>query len=348
MYHGGVTRLVAVVGGEDDPDWTGYSGFLDGLTARVSPDGRWLAFMSSRSLTGYDNRDAFSGKPDEEVFTYHAETSGPGSLACASCDPTGARPAGVEYKKLEGNLTGGKQVWRPATWIAANIPGWTPYVQSTALYQSRYLSDEGRLFFNSSDALVPQDINKNEDVYEYEPVGVGGCSNSSSTFNVRSGGCATLISSGTAVGESAFMDASENGNDVFFLTGEKLVAQDADTALDLYDAHACTAVSPCPNVPTSPPACTTADACRAAPASQPSLFGSPASATFAGVGNVTQAESGVVKPRSLSRAQKLNRALSACRKKLKGKRAKARRRVCERQAKRRYGAKANVLKKGKG
>jgi hypothetical protein len=349
MYHGGVTSFIAVVAGEDDPDWAGFSGKLDGLTARVSPGGRWLAFMSSRPLTGYDNRDAFSGKPDEEVFTYHAETSGPGSLVCASCDPTGARPEGVEYEKLNSGLVGGNNVWRPGTWIAANIPGWTPYYFGRALYQSRYLSDDGRLFFNSSDALVPQDINKNEDVYEYEPVGVGDCSSSSSTFNVRSGGCATLISSGTAVGESAFMDASENGSDVFFMTGEKLVAQDVDTALDLYDAHACTAVSPCPNVPTSPPACTTADACRAAPASQPSLFGSPASATFAGVGNVTQAGSGAVKPRSLSRAQKLNRALSACRKKVNGKKARARRRVCERQAKRRYGArKANVLKKGKG
>ena len=28
--------------------------------------------MSDRSLTGYDNRDATSGKPDEEVFEYHA------------------------------------------------------------------------------------------------------------------------------------------------------------------------------------------------------------------------------------------------------------------------------------
>jgi hypothetical protein len=353
-YHNGVTSLVAVVAGEDFPDWAGNGGgsVLGGLTARVSPDGRWLAFMSSRPLTGYDNRDAFSGKPDEEVFTYHVETPGPGSLVCASCDPTGARPVGVEYKKLNDRLVGGGGVWPGETWIAANIPGWTPYRLGTALYQSRYLSDEGRVFFNSSDALVPQDINKNEDVYEYEPVGVGGCSSSSSTFSVGSSGCVGLISSGTAAGASAFMDASENGSDVFFLTGEKLVASDFDTALDLYDAHACTAVSPCPSVSVSPPACTTADACRAAPALQPSLFGAPASATFAGTGNVAQPGSGaLVKPRSLSRTQKLNRALSTCRKKLKDKKVRARLRVCERQAKRRYGAKqsrkANVMK-GKG
>ena len=63
------------------------------VSSRVSPDGRYLAFMSERSLTGYDNRDAVSGQPDEEeVYLYDAST---GHLACASCNPTGARPVGI-------------------------------------------------------------------------------------------------------------------------------------------------------------------------------------------------------------------------------------------------------------
>lgn len=33
--------------------------------------------------------------------------------------------------------------------------------------------DDGRVFFNSFDALVPQDIDGREDVYEWEPEGVG-------------------------------------------------------------------------------------------------------------------------------------------------------------------------------
>ena len=36
--------------------------------------GSGLAFMSRRPLTGYDNRDARSGEPDEEVFEYDAAT----------------------------------------------------------------------------------------------------------------------------------------------------------------------------------------------------------------------------------------------------------------------------------
>jgi hypothetical protein len=92
-----------------------------------------------------------------------------------------------------------------------------------------------------------------------------------------------------------FMDASENGDDVFFLTSEPLTSQDFDNAADMYDAHVCSAAVPCTAPVVAPPACTTADSCRAAPAPQPAIFGAPATATFAGSGNPVSAE---VKPKS--------------------------------------------------
>ncbi len=58
LRHEGRTTFIATLAGEDMPDWSDFSVRLDWLTARVSPDGRWLAFMSDRPLTGYDNRDA--------------------------------------------------------------------------------------------------------------------------------------------------------------------------------------------------------------------------------------------------------------------------------------------------
>ena len=61
------------------------------LSAAASPDGRYLAFMSERSLTGYDNRDAESGEPVEEVFRYDASEE---RLDCVSCNPSGASPEG--------------------------------------------------------------------------------------------------------------------------------------------------------------------------------------------------------------------------------------------------------------
>ena len=334
-------RLVAVLSGEDFPD---FREGLMGLTARVSPDGNYLAFMSQRPLTGYDNRDANSGKRDEEVFLFDAAT---GALECASCKPTGGRPEGVEYKKLLNGLVAGDSVWRPSSWLAANVPGWTPFRLLAALHQSRYLSNSGRLFFNSSDALSPQDVNGTEDVYEFEPPGVGNCTSSSPSFSNRSGGCVGLVSSGTSREESGFMDASESGSDVFFLTTSKLVPQDFDTALDLYDAHVCTSASPCIKSPEEPgPPCASEASCKAPPTPQPEIFGAPASATFSGAGNITPP---AATPKPLTKAQLLAKALASCRAKHKGtsKQAKKARSSCEAQARKRYGAKPPAKKGAK-
>ncbi len=314
VWHEGVTRLVAVLSGVDDPDWG--AGYLGAPTARVSPNGEWLAFMSNRSLTGYDNRDAVSGEPDEEVYLYNASDE---HLVCASCDPTGARPYGREYsnqhgKGLEKGLAGSFFVWYGSAWLAANIPTWTPQTYSNAVYQSRYLSDSGRLFFDASDALVPKDVNEREDVYEYEPVGVGpegarcgpGAGSGSEVFEpeqafealgergVGGAGCVALISSGTSGEESAFMDASENGSDVFFLTAAHLVGGEIEGGVSLYDAHECSGSSPCVQEAQVPPECTTAEGCRVAPEPQPSIYGAPSSATFNGKGNPVAEEAPVV------------------------------------------------------
>jgi hypothetical protein len=353
VRHGGTTSLVAVLSNEDSPDWARFSPNRNKQTARVSPDGHWLAFMSERQLTGYDNRDAVSGRPDQEVYLYDAQA---GRLTCASCDPTGARPYDTLEKSGSAGLLGdGPSIWSGHS-LAANIPGWTPYEVGTALYQSRYLSDDGRLFFNSYDGLVPQDVNQTSDVYEYEPEGVGsqnarcglGSAGGGDVFRPtrayevdgRNGeegsGCVALISSGTSSQESAFIDASETGGDVFFLTAGKLAPQDVDASLDVYDAHECTAARPClsPGA-TTPPPCVTEASCKAAPTPQPSIFGPAASATFSGAGNFPPASP--PKPKTARRlaAERLAKALTACRKD----RQRRKRLACDRRARHRYGAK---------
>jgi len=272
VHRGGRTEFIAMLSSEavgaklaDETDW---SGVLGNQPTRVSPNGRYVEFMSQARLTGYDNRDVATGRPAAEVYLYDADTR---RLSCASCEPSGARPVGVEYKKLEppeGLVGGPQEIWPSAGLVAANVPGW-PVISSHSIgsgissrYQSRYLSDEGRLFFDTVDALVPQDSNGTQDVYEYEPPGVGDCSTGSSTYSPRSGGCVALISSGSSAEESAFLDASESGDDVFFLTSAKLSRLDTDNARDVYDAHVCTSASPCitfPNVQ-SPP-CTNESSC---------------------------------------------------------------------------------------
>lgn len=175
-------------------------------TARVTADGQRLVFMSDEPLTGYDNRDAKTGLPDEEVFMYNAVVGHP---VCLSCNPSGAQPIGP-----------------------SGIPGGTPWrtVPERGTYQSRVLSTDGsRVFFDSDDALVPQDTNGAWDVYEWEEGDSGGCR--------IEAGCISLLSGATSTSDSSFVDASATGDDVFFITRAQLVSQDPDQLRDLYDAR---------------------------------------------------------------------------------------------------------------
>ena len=353
LRHEGATTFIATLSAEDASDWNRDELNLSDLTARVSPNGRWLAFMSQRSLTGYDSRDAVSGQRDEEVFLYRAATGGgAGKLICASCDPTGARPRGVEYGRGGGGLplAGGNNVWPASTWIAANIPGWTAYRAGASVYQSRYLSNDGRLFFNSSDALVAADTNGTEDVYEYEPPQGDdsppndSCDETSPTYDPLAAGCVSLISSGASPEESAFIDASETGDDVFFLTGSRLSPLDTDGALDVYDAHVCTSESPCPPPPPPPPPSCQGEACQA-PAVAPEAV-TPSSLAFSGAGNAAPPTTTTVAPKAKrpTRAQMLANALRSCAKK----RSKRKRTLCEKQARHAYGARVKATKSRKG
>jgi hypothetical protein len=286
-------RLIAILSSEDSPSWADHGNirFGEGPASSVSTDGRFVTFMSDRSLTGYDNRDAGSGQPDEEVFLYD-ETSG--HLTCVSCDPTGARPTGVLDDARKHQLLSDYQgeLWQ-GHWLAADVaPGeYTEEVGSNNLsgYQPRSLADSGRLFFTSFDSLVPQDTDGVADVYEYEPDGVGSCG--------EAGGCVSLISSGTSNEEAAFLDASamgpggEEGEDVFFMTTSRLTSRDYDSSYDIYDAHVCSGAVPCASVAVASPECSSGDSCKPAPLLQPAIFGSPASATFAGAGNLPSSSS---------------------------------------------------------
>ena len=330
------STFIATLSSEDSPEWEG-SKIADPafVTARVSPNGRYLAFMSAAPITGYDNVDANSAKRDEEVYLYDSLTA---SLRCVSCNPTGARPAGVldtvESGEGLGLLVDRRKVWGEAGhehWLAGNIPGWTAQSIVSALFQSRYLSDEGRLFFNSPDDLVPQASNGKEDVYEYEPAGVGSCQS-------PSGGCVSLISSGTSTKESAFLEATPSGNDVFFLTAAQLLPQDTDTAFDIYDARVCTLQSPCLTPPeASEHGCTGTDACRPAPPAQPIPGAAPLTASFSGPGSsppknpaAKQESKGAKQAKPLTAAQKLAKALASCRK--QHAHSKKKRKICEARA----------------
>ena len=167
---------------------------------QTSPDGKWLAFESEKSLTGYDNVEP-NGDSINELFLYSVGSgSHPPTLACVSCNPTGEPPVvggGVAVQRV-GGLEEGRGIFR-----------------------SRHvLTDAGEVFFDTRDALVPSDTNGVLDVYEYE------------------GGHVYLLSSGTSFFESNLEGASESGNDVFFRSDQQLVPQDnQEGMIVIYDAR---------------------------------------------------------------------------------------------------------------
>ncbi len=340
-----MTTFIATLSSEDSPEWEGGTTKSDTafLTARVSPNGRYLAFMSAAPITGYDNVDAnptAKGSLDEEVYIYDSTTA---SLRCVSCNPSGARPAGVldtnESGEGFGLLVDRRKIWNELGkehWLAGNIPGWTAQSLTSALLQSRYLSDGGRLYFNSPDTLVPAAANGKENVYEYEPAGVGSCQS-------PTGGCLSLLSGGNSDRESAFVEATPSGSNVFFVTEDRLLARDSDTEFDIYDARECSVSWPCQTPPEPAPAgCADTETCRPAERAQQIPSEPSGSAVFSGTGNIVsqsppakQQSEGKKASRPLTRTQQLKSALKSCRKRYA--RAKKKRTACERKARVRYG-----------
>lgn len=248
VWHAGDgVRFIATLSTTDGRSW---SSVPKEQTARVTPDGLQVAFVSAASLTGFDNVDQGSGEPVSEVYLYSADGN---ELTCASCNPSGARPAGSS--KL-------------SAWV-------TPYEQP------RYLSEDGkRLFFLSFDALALGDTNGRQDVYEFEHEDVGSCSSESASFIPSSNGCLYLITSGRSGADSYFLDASSDGRDTFVSTRQRLYPADEDERYDVYDARSGGGFPP----PPPPPPICSGEACR--PAQAAPAASSPSTSGFVGEGNV--------------------------------------------------------------
>jgi hypothetical protein len=252
---------------EDVEDWVRDGNFLR-ATARVTPSGQRLGFLSVRSLTGYDsevreaptchvNSAGFFGESRcREAFVYNYSTR---SMSCASCNPDGERPT-----------------------ASVDVPGW-----STPYQGPRFLSDDGsRFFFETENALLPEDINNRGDVYEWEAVGAPGCSLGDAAYSPVNRGCVALISSGASTDDSQLIDASADGSDVFFATRQRLTWEDEDKHFDVYDA----AVGG--GFPQPPPVapCASAEQCHPAGPGQPAQ-GSVGTALLNGSGNPVWAQS---------------------------------------------------------
>jgi hypothetical protein len=244
VWHDGGVSLIAAHGNGSDVNFNGRFGrFIfepEIPRSRVTPDGRHLLFASTTDV-GIRGAGGFAGYDHagyEELYIYNADSA---QIACASCNPTG-RPAtdhALDYVRR-----------------GFGAPTW---------HVSHPLSDDGRwVFFNTRDALVPEDGNGKIDAYEYDAVN----------------GTVHLLSSGSNASDSYFVNASSDGRDVFVATRERLVGWDADDNYDIYDVRVNGGFpEPAPRAPSC-----AGEACQGSPSAQ-SDASRGASAVFRGAGD---------------------------------------------------------------
>jgi hypothetical protein len=265
----------------------------DERPVEATPDGRFLLFASSADLTPDDTSTV------KQLFRYDAQT---GAVVRVSVGQNGFNHNGnTESESDQPFFLGG-------TYLQANTKAAPPPMS---------ISDDGQyLFFNSVNGLTPQ-ANNNQvgtgeelanNVYEYHE------------------GNVYLVSAGQDHSPQVFLiGTDQSGTDVFFETSEQLVPQDTNSGRDIYNAR----IEGGFPAPVAPAACL-GDACQGSLSAPPSL-------PFA---NTTTAEGGNLAPpvskpavKPLTRAQKLAKALKACR----AKHNRHQRAICEAQARRKYG-----------
>lgn len=117
-------------------------GTIEDMRLRISREGRFAAFSSSRSLDPRHTEGAVA------IYRYDAES---GEVECASCRPDGsASTRDVDYR--------------------AALPRYG--LVTGALVMPRSISDDGRIVFQTDESLLSRDSNGNADVYEFGPQGL--------------------------------------------------------------------------------------------------------------------------------------------------------------------------------
>jgi hypothetical protein len=334
QYPNGRVMFIATLPALEYEGWNFHSSLN---SANVTPEGRYLVFKSSARLTPDDT--SLSGA--QQVFRYDAQT---GELLRISVGNDGF------------NDNGNRSMSTPCPLNICSENARIVALDGRRRSDPTMSNDGSYVFFESPVGLTPQaldDVRIGVDeygspvyarnVYEWHEGHVSLISDGRDV--TRNAGESSLCASGLGSSSVCLLGSDATGANVFFATTDQLVPQDTDTQLDYYDARICTTSDPCikPSAPPLPPCL--GETCHGTPAGTPLLPATP-SATFNGQGNLTSPLSVVVKPKSLTRAQKLANALGSCRKKYK--KSKKRRAACEKSAHQKYGAaKKTSKKKGK-
>ena len=280
------------------PNDKGLWGTDESREAVAAPYGSTTSDGQFLAFTSYADLTSGDTSTARQVFEYDAET---GELARVSIGQNGFND--------DGNTDT----------FNASIPApnyGQDFEEQLKPPNPRPISNDGSfVFFTTADALQPDDVDSAPDVYEWH------------------GGQVSLISDGqnpnTGTGANVFAGSSASGSDVLFTTPDVLVPGGGTNISNLYDARIGGGF---PVAPVAPPC--SEDACQGALSPTPAPP-SIATATYTGGANLAPpAAKPAVKVKPLTRAQQLAKALKACKKKSKSRRAR-----CRASAHKRYGAK---------
>ena len=298
------TTFVATLARGDSAQWESSSGIAPG---NVTGNGGFFVFTSIRALTPDDTSNA------QQVFRYDATN---GELVRVSVGNSGFNQDG-------NSATAPAEIARES------------YPELVNEDSHPAISEDGQtVVFGSADALTPAAFDNR--CAEYKE---GQCEYAKNVYEYRAGHVYLIYGgSGTTPATNAGGAVSSSGADIYFTTPDSLVPSDTDTLEDLYDVR-----EDGGGPAFAAPAACQGDACQAVSNPAPA-FATPASATPSGEGPLTPPAIASLpkpkpKPKSLTRAQKLAKALHTCRQKRKQTRTS-----CERAARRKYGAKAKKAK----
>jgi hypothetical protein len=200
--------------------------------SRYTPDFQVTPSGDDAAFTSTLSLVGYANASHREVYRYDA----PGdALECASCNPTSEEATGEASMASDGLS----------------------------------LTDDGRIFFNSTEGLVDRDLNEKADVYEWEPDGFQPLYKNApvpGTKCMTSSGCTELVSTGTALLGSRLLGATSDGTDAFFFTRDILVGEDHNgNRVKIYDARSNGGYAQSP----PPVPCKASDECHGAGSTAP-------------------------------------------------------------------------------
>lgn len=172
-------------------------------SSRTTPDGRFFAFESGAQLTSYPNEGM------TEIYRYDATT---GNLVCVSCNPAGD----------------------PAT-ASARLQAVNEEAVKPMMAVHNMTEDGGKVFFETTEALSPLDVDNGNDIYEWQEAPGG----SEPTVSLISSGRSRQFTIfGFPIVTNILFSVTPDGSDVVFSSRDQIVGGVGNGGVtSLYDAR---------------------------------------------------------------------------------------------------------------